>query len=160
MTDPEKRAVSERLATLAEAAGLPTELVYLQYWECSDGHINPVKFEPMYCFQTLPHTVNNTVSCRKPVHPIMVGRDLTDTAVLLPLVEAYCAKQDMGYDMGRYAMREYRDDDGSNQIAQPTHFASVGYHAKNEWVKDGTDAMECLAQALCAAMESEKGASS
>ena len=154
MTDPEKRAVSERLATLAEAAGLPTELVYLQYWECSDGHINPVKFEPMYCFQTLPHTVNNTVSCRKPVHPIMVGRDLTDTAVLLPLVEAWV---DAKAEPDRWIFTSSRR--GNEWRCSIAHKRLTWWEFVTEQRAAATRG-EAEAQALCAAMESEKGGAS
>lgn len=38
MTDPEKRDLSLRMATLAEQAGLPGELVWEAAEECSQGH--------------------------------------------------------------------------------------------------------------------------
>ena len=95
------------------------------------------------------------MACAKPLQTDAL--DMTDPAVLLPVMEAYCANKDMGYDMGRFAMREYEDDDGTLQIAQPTHFAAVGYHAKKEWFKEGDNTMECLAQVLCDALEAEKG---
>lgn len=147
MTDPEKRALSERLARLAEAAGLPTELVYLQYWECSDGHINPVKFEPMYCFQALPHTVNNTVSCRKAVYPVMIPRDLTDPAVLLPLVEAYFEHPHAAIDWEWYRVKE----------GWLVYFIDAVRNEDRQWNGVGATIPEAIAQALCAAMESEKG---
>lgn len=40
MTDEEKRTLSERIATLAEAAGLPSELLWEMAGTCPQGHPN------------------------------------------------------------------------------------------------------------------------
>lgn len=77
----------------------------------------------------------------------------TDATTLLAAVEAWCEREDAGYEVARYAMRREYDDDGMPFIVEPTHFASVGFHAKAEWTAEANSGTEALARALLAALK-------
>lgn len=76
-----------------------------------------------------------------------------DATTLLAAAEAWCEREDAGYEVARYAMRREYDDDGMPFIVEPTHFASVGFHAKAEWTAEANNGTEALARALLAALK-------
>ena len=138
MTDAEKRDLSERLARLAEAAGLPAELVRSpDTAHCPEGHMGKPHWPA--CLHEIPRP-GLTMACAKPLHADPL--DLTNPTHLLPLVEAWLAK-----DSDREWASKYHDGEW---IA---------------WVKDlprypepGSDPDRTVAEALtlCAAMEAER----
>lgn len=80
MTDTERHSLSERIATLADAAGLPSELVWEEASGCDQGHeqLPRMTGQPCWiCGEVLPR----------------VSRDFTDPAYLLPLVKAWIEQQ-------------------------------------------------------------------
>ena len=171
MTDQEKRALSERLATLAETAGLPTELVWEKHDRCERRHEpfyyikdDAVVHEGRYCGQCyqeygnadgyrMPETDEEKAVIRRVFadHPDGFvqkrARDLTNPTCLLPLAEAYFEQPHAAIDWEWYRAKDgwlvYVIDRVRNEDAQ---FHGVG-----------STIPEALAQALCAAMEAEKG---
>ena len=144
MTDQEmKRALSERLARLSEQAGLPTELVGQAHWRCPEGHLPDgwlgTIHKPLCGYGDDPH-----IACLKPIERVLMPFDLTNPTHLLPLVEAWLAK-----DSDREWASKYHDGEWIAWVKDLPRYPEPG---------SDPDRTVAEAQALCAAMEAEKGA--
>lgn len=105
MTDTARRALSERIATLAEAAGLPSALVWEAAEYCPQGHDNEGGSIGEICYvcitdwDIVPDSywsasrLYRAYEWMPPWHPEWrigrVAKDLTDPANLLTVVEAW-----------------------------------------------------------------------
>ena len=145
MTDQEKRALSERLATLAEAQGLPTELVRGDVYECSAGHPTSAvdvgwHGGSLKCAWFVDIYGRPNQRCNKKLQA--VPRDLTNPTHLLPLVEAW-------RDQDRQSRTWGIEVDADETIARAWD-AEGG--CENWRVPPDDDPIEALAQALCAVL--------
>ena len=167
MTDQEKRALSERLATLAEAAGLPTAWVW--DYQCELRHAHPLWVLEgdngvLYCGTcyenevgrgySVPTTVEEASAMRDVVnaHPAWriskQSKDLTNPTHLLPLVEAYLEHPHAAIDWEWYRVKE----------GWLVYFIDRVRDEDKQWKGVGATIPEAVAQALAEAMEAEKGA--
>ena len=165
--------LNQDLAEAWTAAGLPGELVWDPAKECPQGHPNTdggdgtwsgtgelceICATEWWNQQTEDDDVLAQLLEDPAFHPEWrIGRVpkrlSEDATTLLAAVEAWCEREDAGYEVARYAMRREYDDDGMPFIVEPTHFASVGFHAKAEWTAEANNGTEALARALLAALK-------
>ena len=174
MTNDEQQQQNALIAEALEAQGLGI-CAWAPAKECPQGHPNrddrgiaPDRGIGQLCMKCL--IWNDYIGRKFPSeeqhrdktwHPEWrfdrVPRDFArDSSLLLHAVDAYCASRDMGWDVGRYALRTYEDDEGFPQLAEPTHFASLGYHGKEEWVAEGMNTFHALREAFMAAIKAER----
>lgn len=171
MTDTERRDLSERIATLAEAAGLSSELVWEAAETCPQGHSNRtgrtqgtatlcvICLYRHYVDEGYPHPIRRaleqcqTFNSDPEYHPEWrIGRkvkDLTDPTSLLPLVEAWRAQRRWrGWSVYTPVAGMFPDIEQATAIVVNTsrHFEAVG---ETPW--------EALALAFAEALEVQKG---
>ena len=138
MTDADKYALSARIAAAAEKAGLPQELVWDERLFCTS-----CRAEAIFINQRRAMAGDKCPLCRSPVkHPPL---DLTDPAVLLPLVKAW-------RDKNRPARTWGIEVDADETIARV--WGAEG-HCENWRVAPDDDPMEALARAFEAALRWE-----
>lgn len=151
MTDQEKQSLSERIATLAEAAGIDGALLWSRDTaHCPDGHVGRAHWSA--CLHEIPRP-GLTMACAKPLQADAL--DMTDPAVLLAVVEAWQEVQRMlivRMDFGR--TDQWR---GYLHICIPLPEGRESLAEDHDYPGYGQSWGEAAAQALRAALEAEKG---
>ena len=141
MTDQDKQTLSERIATLAEIAGINGELLWSQDTaHCPDGHVGKAGWKA--CLHEISRP-GFTIACAKPLHAD--ARDMTDPAVLIPVIEAWIAP------MPHY--RYLRSEWSIELCSWVAIVNGAPYYFGSESDLDRTIAE---ARALCTALEVEK----
>lgn len=165
MTDTEKQTMNERIAVLAEQAGVPATLVWQAAATCPQGHDN----RDYECGGLNQRIGESCFTCRRKArinmdtyiqhfedpawHPEWrIGRspsDLTDANVLFAVLNAYCAITGYGW----YLQQFFYPSDGVDAMIYAGMVQEWRGHA------DHGHAMEALAQALMKTLEAagEKG---
>lgn len=146
MTNQDQRALSERIAILAEQAGLPSELLWIAVCPLCDNWVRYWQ----------------TTDCMECTTPWCGGEfqkermDLTDPANLLPVVEAW-RTQELPEERKcpRYWTVDSEVDYAKDRIPMMPNAMVVNEH-NEDFETDGDTPWEALALALAEALE--KGA--
>ena len=148
MTDQEKQSLSGRMASSAEAQGLPGELVWERAWACPAGHVMTGRAVNDTC---LHYEEASRQVCGRDVRRTHIALDLTNPTYFLPLADAWLSRR-----------RTWR-------LTSSWHWEGRGvWMAVMELLEDGAwivrfverdaDRTVAEAKALCEAMAAEKGA--
>lgn len=168
MTSSEQQALSERVATLAEAAGLPKELLWEPAETCPQGHkivdgrVGEICYSCRPNWKIVPDSYWVAAKeCREldwmpDWHPEWrigrVAKDFRDPMSLLAVVEVWRTQR---------PMRSWSVDSQVDYASPDTPtlpYATIGNGHCEYFETDGETPWEALALAFVEALEREKGA--